>query len=200
MTLGEKIKAARKNAGLTQEQLAEKLMVSRPAITKWETDKGMPDIENLKALSKLLNVSLDYLLDDGETPDLTIIREPIDPDAFKDGATWKAKDAAVRAAYPDAATAILGVEPILSTAEKVLDNVIGFFTDAPFGIPEAVHYVQMKDCKFYLVEKDGAQFLVTVDKEFMESRRLLAPVENRKRARFIIGELKFTNCGPLKPV
>lgn len=48
MTLGEKIKEARKQAGLTQEQVAEKLMVSRQAVTKWETDKGIPDIENLK--------------------------------------------------------------------------------------------------------------------------------------------------------
>ena len=36
--------------------------MSRQAITKWEADKGMPDIENLKQLSKLLNISIDYLL------------------------------------------------------------------------------------------------------------------------------------------
>lgn len=65
-TLGEKLKSARKDAGLTQEQLAVKLMVSRQAITKWETDKGMPDLENLKSLSQLLGVSIDYLLDNGE--------------------------------------------------------------------------------------------------------------------------------------
>ena len=40
MTLGEKIKEARKNTGLSQEQLAEKLAVSRSAIAKWESDKG----------------------------------------------------------------------------------------------------------------------------------------------------------------
>lgn len=50
-TLGEKLKEARKNVGLTQEQLAVKLRVSRQAITKWEADKEMPDIENLKAHS-----------------------------------------------------------------------------------------------------------------------------------------------------
>ena len=46
MTLGEKIKEARKNTGLSQEQLAEKLAVSRSAIAKWESDKGLPDIDN----------------------------------------------------------------------------------------------------------------------------------------------------------
>jgi DNA-binding XRE family transcriptional regulator len=40
-TLGEKLKSARKSVGLTQEQLADKLMVLRQAITKWETDKGI---------------------------------------------------------------------------------------------------------------------------------------------------------------
>lgn len=56
MTLGEKIKEARKEHGLSQEQFAEKLCVSRSAVAKWESDKGMPDIENLKAISFLLSV------------------------------------------------------------------------------------------------------------------------------------------------
>ncbi len=66
MTLGEKIRAARQKAGLTQEQMAKRLMVSRPAVTKWESDKGIPDIENLKAIARLLGVSLDELLNDEE--------------------------------------------------------------------------------------------------------------------------------------
>lgn len=64
MTSGEKIKKLRKEAGFTQEQLAERLSVSRQAVTKWETDKGIPDIENIKALSDIMNVSFDYLLKD----------------------------------------------------------------------------------------------------------------------------------------
>ena len=82
ITLGEKLKSARKSARLTQEQLAEKLLVSRQAITKWEADKGMPDIENLKQLSKLLNISIDYLLDGGERIDLSVIREEINLDDY----------------------------------------------------------------------------------------------------------------------
>ena len=49
MSLGETIREQRKKAGLSQEQLAEKLNVSRQAITKWETDKGIPDVANLIA-------------------------------------------------------------------------------------------------------------------------------------------------------
>lgn len=62
MSLGEKIREQRKNAGLSQEQLAEKLNVSRQAITKWETDKGIPDVSNLIAISDEFGLSLDELI------------------------------------------------------------------------------------------------------------------------------------------
>ena len=61
MTLGEKIREARRKCGLSQEQLAEKMSVSRSAIAKWETDKGLPDVGNLKILARLLSVSVDQL-------------------------------------------------------------------------------------------------------------------------------------------
>ena len=78
MTIGEKIKNARTENGLTQEELARKMMVSRQAITKWEADKGIPDVSNLKLLAQFLNVSVDYLLDDGDEFDVHVIRETID--------------------------------------------------------------------------------------------------------------------------
>ena len=62
MTLAEKLKSMRKQAGLSQEQLAEKLGVSRQAVTKWETDAGIPDIENVMAISALFDISMDELL------------------------------------------------------------------------------------------------------------------------------------------
>ncbi|MBP3802199.1 MAG: helix-turn-helix transcriptional regulator [Clostridia bacterium] len=62
MLFNEKLKKLRKEEGLTQEQLAEKLNVSRQAITKWETGEGVPDIENIKQISNLFNVTIDELL------------------------------------------------------------------------------------------------------------------------------------------
>ena len=62
MTFAEKLKSIRKQAGLSQEKLAEELGVSRQAVTKWETDTGIPDIENLIAISKLFAISIDELL------------------------------------------------------------------------------------------------------------------------------------------
>lgn len=63
MTIGEKIKQARKNRGMTQEQLAEKMIVSRAAVAKWENGNGVPDIENLKKLSQVFGMSIDELMD-----------------------------------------------------------------------------------------------------------------------------------------
>ena len=57
-----KIREQRKQAGLSQEQLAEKLKVSRQAITKWETDKGIPDVANLIAISDEFGRGLDELI------------------------------------------------------------------------------------------------------------------------------------------
>lgn len=62
MTFAEKLKSIRKQAGMSQEQLAEKLGVSRQAVTKWETDAGIPDIENIMAISALFDISIDELL------------------------------------------------------------------------------------------------------------------------------------------
>lgn len=62
MTLGERIKEFRHMEGLSQEGLAEKLNVSRQAITKWESDNGVPDIDNLVSLSRLMGITLDELV------------------------------------------------------------------------------------------------------------------------------------------
>lgn len=64
MIFAEKLKSFRKQAGMSQEQLAEKLSVSRQAVTKWETNTGIPDIENIMAISALFDISIDELLSD----------------------------------------------------------------------------------------------------------------------------------------
>jgi len=61
----EKLTVLRKQNNYSQEALAEKLHVSRQAISKWERGESMPDTENLRALAKLYSVSLDSFFDDG---------------------------------------------------------------------------------------------------------------------------------------
>lgn len=64
MSFGENLRNIRKQRNITQEGLAEALGVSRQAISKWESDSGYPETEKLIALSKTLNISIDYLLND----------------------------------------------------------------------------------------------------------------------------------------
>ena len=62
MTFCNKLQVLRKNKGLTQEELAEKLNVSRAAVAKWESGQSYPDISNLIQISDLMNVTVDYLV------------------------------------------------------------------------------------------------------------------------------------------
>lgn len=69
MTLGQKLKALLKEKNMTQEELAERLDVSRQAVGKWVNDKGIPEVGKLIQISNLFGVSLDYLLkEDGREP------------------------------------------------------------------------------------------------------------------------------------
>lgn len=62
MTMGKKIKKLRSEKGFSQEKLAEKLNVSRSAVAKWESDGGIPEIDNLLQLSLVFDISLDELV------------------------------------------------------------------------------------------------------------------------------------------
>lgn len=62
MKISERLKVARKESGLTQDQVAEKLYVSRQTISNWENAKSYPDIMNVISLSDLYHISLDDLL------------------------------------------------------------------------------------------------------------------------------------------
>jgi len=73
MEFNEKLQELRKRRGLTQEELAEKLFVSRTAVSKWESGRGYPNIESLKAISKFFSVTIDELLSGEEV--LTIAEE-----------------------------------------------------------------------------------------------------------------------------
>ena len=71
MTFGEKLKTLRVREEYSQEQLAALLHVSRQAVTKWENDAGLPDIENIKAVADLFDVTLDSLLREEEELETT---------------------------------------------------------------------------------------------------------------------------------
>ena len=73
MEFHEKLQELRKQKGLTQEELAESLYVSRTAISKWESGRGYPNIDSLKAIAKFFSVTIDELLSGEEV--ITIAEE-----------------------------------------------------------------------------------------------------------------------------
>ena len=72
MKLCEKLVKLRKESGMTQEELAEKIFVTRTAVSKWENDKGYPGIDSLKLLSRLYGISLDELISE---EDVTAVQQ-----------------------------------------------------------------------------------------------------------------------------
>jgi transcriptional regulator with XRE-family HTH domain len=69
MTIGYKLQLLRKKSGLSQDQLAEKLHVTRQSVSKWELGESLPDIENIVKLSNTFGVTIDFLCKDDEIDD-----------------------------------------------------------------------------------------------------------------------------------
>lgn len=90
MNIADRLKELRKNAGYSQEQLAEMLDISRQAVSKWESGQGNPDIENVIRLTEIYGVSADYILLGHEKKECLEVPEPkenfkkeIDPETKK---------------------------------------------------------------------------------------------------------------------
>ena len=183
MTFGKKLKEARKEAGLSQEQFAEKLSVSRSAVAKWEAGGGMPDINNLKAMAQLLDVSIDYLLDEDEKLSFNETKEAIDLDQFEvSGKCRDKKDAACYSKYSGAdAIYPLIRKKRMNKAEWLVDLIAG-----P-GIIQGADYLSDTSAN-YLVETGGKQLLVNVSADFITSRELANKVDPKK---FELGNYTF---------
>ena len=170
MTLGEKIRESRRKCGLSQEQLAEKMSVSRSAVAKWETDKGLPDVGNLKLLGQLLHTSLDRLLDDTEEADASVIREPYNLIAYGPGCKKVKKDRVVRKRFPNARIYTLLGRQELTELKRFADSL----TDCRTTVDALLKDVSKS---FYLIETEGRQFFVTLTDSHIETRPLEHPFE-----------------------
>lgn len=186
MTFGEKLKKARKEAGLSQEQLAEKLSVSRSAVAKWESGKGMPDVNNLKVIAQLLDVSVDYLLDEEEKLSFNETKEAIDLDSFEvTGKCRDKKDAACFSKFSNAdAIYPLIRRKKMSKLEWAADLIVG-----P-GIMQGADYLNDASA-YYLVETGSKQLLVNVSTDFLTTRELANKVDPKK---FEFGKYTFTKA------
>ena len=195
MTFGQKLREARQKAALSQEELAQRISVSRSAIAKWETDKGLPDVDNLKAISKLLDVSVDYLLDDESSLDLSVTREPVELNGEKNlFKKAKLKDALVKDKFREYSVYALTATKKLSSKEKIRDHAMSLFTAFLPGIgsfdsgTDLVNALENLNNAFYLADSDKKQYFIIVSDEFMEIRQIAGRFDDRK---FEIGDYKM---------
>lgn len=182
MTFSEKIKQIRKNFDLTQEELAEKLNVSRQAIAKWECDKGLPDTENLKLISKLFGVSIDVLLYNNSSLPLMVMREDFD---IKEFGKWKGEQYLnILNKYFDEEYKIyiLSHESKLNTSKGLIDLLT-------WGLS------RLEDLSpYYLAVKDDNKYLINIKNDYIEIKALNQDIGKK----FIIEEKVFSVRGELK--
>lgn len=171
MHIAEKIKNARNRAGMSQQELADKLHVSRSAVAKWESDKGLPDIENLRAIADLFGMTLDELAVESEQLRCTL-REPMkeaDPEK------------AVLARWPEAVQIDwLLLRHDFGPAGRVL-NALSF---GWFGLTWRLFHPKecdVKRCRYYLVDnfdehifvraQDGVLYITPLGRRCLNSER-----------------------------
>lgn len=131
MTIGQKIKFYRKEMNFTQSELAEIIGVSVQAVSKWETDSGMPDVSQIVPLAKALNVSTDTILglnNDAELAEIISLREKIGHHPVKVSAT---------------------------EAKRIYDLALPFFTKHPTN-PEAAFWC-LEGFSVLLSERIGSE-------------------------------------------
>ena len=117
MTFGEKLQKLRRTAGMSQEQLAEQLEVSRQAVSKWERDLSIPDVASLPKLAEELGTSVDELLQ---------AKTAAQEAAAEDGATRKKAAALVELVLKAVALAMgVGVVALTIMDEVEPRNALG---------------------------------------------------------------------------
>lgn len=149
MSLGEKLLYLRKKEGLSQEDVAEKLGVSRQTVSKWETDQTVPELIKAKLLSQLYNVSYDYLISgshiSGDVTGIEMIVDEIDWTG-----AWSKK-------YPILAS-YQGIKGIYTYNEKISELYDAFKIE--FGFDDVDTVLVLKDIlyqKYKMAKKKNNQ-------------------------------------------
>lgn len=172
MTLGQKLKEIRKKFGLSQEQLAKIINVSRQAITKWETDAGLPDTENLKELSRIFEISIDYLLDNNNELPLLVMKKKLDKDNYKNKIS--SYEEVLKEYYPAPwKIYILTREKKMSKLEGIFDFIIGAGT---IDVADALNDMS----PYYLAIKDNIKLLVNIKDWVLEVKELNPDINEKK--------------------
>ncbi len=186
MTLGEKLKEIRKKFGLSQEQLAGVMNVSRQAITKWENNGGIPDVSNLQELSKVFGITVDSLLNDENQLSALSMRKSLDKDKYKSKIS---SYTSVLKEYFDESYEVYNL--VRSKKMTKLEWILDLFT---WGVHNDIDGISDLS-PYYLVKKDNLKLLVNIKDWVLEVIELPSNTNDKK---FSYGANKFINCGKLK--
>lgn len=197
MTLAQRIKACRSKAGLSQSELADRLVVDREDVAEWESGQSSPDIEALKRLAGLFGISTSDLLGkDGAVLGARTNRVAVDVQSLeKTGGRFLAKGTkahtAVRQVFPRAV-----ITPLLREKKNTKgESAARWFTEIVFdGVPNFLSEVKnsLSGDSFYLVEDASSPLLVRVTKDSVESSEIFGQLSGRK---FFVGRSSFIKFG-----
>lgn len=188
MTLGKKLKEIRKSFGLSQDELAEMMHVSRQAITKWENDNGLPDVSNLQELSKVFGLTVDYLLDDDKQLPALSMRLELNKEDYKNKISMYSE--VLKKYFGGADIYVL----VRSKRMSFIDVIIDTFTIPWLGPVETADALSDLST-YYLVKKDRLKFLVNIKDYVLEVIELPDSINEK---RFIYGKNSFRNTGKIK--
>lgn len=177
MKLSEKLKSYRKSFDLTQEELAEKLNVSRQVITKWESELGMPEVSNLKALAELFNVSVDFLLDDEQEIEYPIfkVKYELEKNNYSNRYDYAVNYLKERYSNDD----IYVLTQVENGERSFLTKVFSFITICVSDVSSIIEW--FKDLAiWFVVENSKRKLLIKVTKEYIETRELSSLINTDK--------------------
>ena len=166
MTFGPKLKSIRARLGWSQEELADKLSVSRQSITKWESNDGLPDTFNAKQMAQLFGVSIDYLLDNERDVPLLAVRLQVDPSVFGDK-KWTDKADVILNHYFAPDYTIYSLTRVRKWGK--LASLFDFFIGA--GTVDMGEMLS-NNALWFLAERNNVQQLVEVSKSLLTIREI----------------------------
>ena len=197
MALAQRVKALRSKAGLSQAELADKLVVAREDVQDWESGDSAPDIEALKRLAAVFGVSTNDLLgEEGAVLGKTTSHVAVDVKSLeKTGGRFLAKGTqahtAVRQVFPHAV-----ITPLLREKKNSKgESAVQWFNEIAFdGVPNFFSEVRnsLSGDSFYIVEDGSRPLLVRVTKDSVESREIFGQLTRRK---FLVGRNSFIKFG-----
>ena len=190
MTFGEKLSSLRKQANLTQSDLANKLNVSRQAIIKWEKSIGLPDLDNIKKISTLFNVSIEQLIDYKiETIELQL--DSTTETINKKNSKLKNVDNFVLEKFKNAQSIYkLYAEPNWGFWKSL------FYSIFDIDIAVMTYDLMQNGLTFcYLIEKNNNQYLIAINKSTLYSKKLTEPFNKKE---IVIDGYKYTKLEDIK--